>query len=480
MRILTYFLLFYSLTSLAKPSIFVNKSQQNLEQSILIKRVSDRKTLFETNPDKALTPASLAKLFCAASFLKNFGKMKNLKTVFYHSGKKSKGSVKGDLIIKGGGDPKLVTEDLWKIVHDMKHLGYKEFSGDLVLDNSLFSREKLNKNRIKKYSQNSYDAPVSALGVNFNTYNIVVSPGKRAGSKAHVSLYPYPIRGTEVKNYVKTVSSKKRNYISIRRELRKGKEVIIARGRIYKDSPLRKFYRSSYDPVRFSGETIRSFLKAQNIIVKGKVKEGNLSSYKSSTKILSYKSKPIGELTKDFLLYSNNYMTDMLVSTLGAHHKNKETKENLYNNGLNIIKNILPNKALTKKSSFIFTSGSGLKTENKISSHHVVDLLIMMSKNFEVFPEFLNALPKAGMNGSLKKRFKKARMKPLLGKVRAKTGTLTQPVSVSSLAGYMYHKKHGLLAFSIIQNGFFGKKQPNILVMRQAQELGLIKILKKL
>ena len=43
----------------------------------------------------------------------------------------------------------------------------------------------------------------------------------------------------------------------------------------------------------------------------------------------------------------------------------------------------------------------------------------------------------------------------------------------------MYHPKHGMIAFSIIQNGRLGRKQPNILVMRQAQEYGLAKILKK-
>ena len=361
----------------------------------------------------------------------------------------------------------------------MKHLGYKEFSGNIVIDNSLFSQVELNKGRTKKLSQHTYDAPISAFGVNFNTYNIVVAPGKRAGLKAHVSLYPYPLEGTIIRNYVKTVTSKKKNYIGLRRRISKGREIIEAHGRIHVNSRLRKFYRSSYDPIKFSGETLRSFLKAQNIIVKGKVRTGKLANYKKAKKILSYRSETMANLTKDFLLYSNNYMTDMLVSTLGAHSQKKSQEKNFYEAGLRVIRNILP-KNLYNKKSFTLTSGSGLETDNKISSHHVVELLLMISKNFEMFPEFLNALPKSGINGTLKKRFKQSRMKSLLGKVRAKTGTLTQPVSVSSLAGYLQHKTHGIIAFSIIQNGISGKKQPNILVMRQAQEIGLVNILKKI
>ena len=82
----------------------------------MIRRVSDRKILFEHNAHKALTPASLAKLFAAAGFLKSFGKKNNLKTIIHYSGIRTKGLVKGDLIIKGGGDPRLVNEDLWNIV----------------------------------------------------------------------------------------------------------------------------------------------------------------------------------------------------------------------------------------------------------------------------------------------------------------------------------------------------------------------------
>ena len=119
-------------------------------------------------------------------------------------------------------------------------------------------------------------------------------------------------------------------------------------------------------------------------------------------------------------------MTDMLVSTLGAYNSKKDKKlehNNFYQAGLQSITGLLPQKTL-QMSPFVFTSGSGLEPENKMSSHQVVELLIMMSKNFDVFPEFLNALPKSGVNGSLKKRFKEARLKSVLGKIRAKTGTL--------------------------------------------------------
>ena len=103
-----------------------------------------------------------------------------------------------------------------------------------------------------------------------------------------------------------------------------------------------------------------------------------------------------------------------------------------------------------------------------------------MNDELEYFPEFMTSLPTSGVDGTLKKRFKSPLTKHLKGKVRAKTGTLTQPISVSSLAGYINHKDHGLLAFAIIQNGKRSKNQPNILDLRFSQERALVKILSSL
>ena len=120
------------------------------------------------------------------------------------------------------------------------------------------------------------------------------------------------------------------------------------------------------------------------------------------------------------------------------------------------------------KSKFTIENGSGLSLKNRLSADQLCNLLVYMQNHFEVFPEFLASLPSAGIDGTLKDRFKN--YSQLKGKVRAKTGTLTQPQSVSSLAGYLHHKTHGWVAFAIIENGQVGQKQPSIASMRNIQE----------
>ena len=59
---------------------------------------------------------------------------------------------------------------------------------------------------------------------------------------------------------------------------------------------------------------------------------------------------------------------------------------------------------------------------------------------------FLSALPISGVNGTMKERLYGNR---LLGKVRAKTGTMQ---GVSSLTGFLMTRRHEVISFAIIVN----------------------------
>lgn len=128
-------------------------------------------------------------------------------------------------------------------------------------------------------------------------------------------------------------------------------------------------------------------------------------------------------------LRSNNYYADTLLRRVGG---SATAKQILANMGVN-------------PSSFHFADGSGLSRNNIATPRAIVATLRAMyyDNNRDVF---LASLPTAGVSGTLTNRM---RQTPVQGIVRAKTGTLR---GVRALSGYLDHKDHGTLVFSIMAN----------------------------
>ena len=74
--------------------------------------------------------------------------------------------------------------------------------------------------------------------------------------------------------------------------------------------------------------------------------------------------------------------------------------------------------------------GSGLSRRSRIRPRDLMRVLEGIHRDFAARPDLMAALPLAGVDGTLRRRFKRSRAR---GLVRAKTGTLSR---VSCLSGY--------------------------------------------
>lgn len=448
---------------------------KGVDHSVAVVRVNDGSTLFEYHADEALTPASVTKLVIGVVALQKLSPVFTFSTDFYLTSGIHKGTVKGDMIVKGGGDPIFVSESMWQVASDLKRLGLKEISGNLVIDNSLFNgkaRDTADRISAEKASSHAYDAPVTAFGTSFNTIPIAIAPGESLGMKARVDFDPYPIHGIEIINQVTTSARGSRDEIFISRlSDDKGGSKIMARGKIALGSPIKKFYRSASNPVQASGEMLRSFLLAFGITVNGSVVEGKVPP--KAQLALSKESKDLFSIVRDLNLYSNNYIADVLLKRLGAEFKGDGSLVS----GIQVIEDFLK-KEVAIPGELRLVNASGLNPENKISAKQFVHILQYTAKNFRIFPEFIASLPIAGKSGTLKDRFDRIPGSALNGILRAKTGTLTEPVSTSTLVGYMDHPSMGLLAFAILQNGKQNQKQSAIADLHKSQERFLAACLK--
>ncbi len=450
----------------------------NLDQSVLVTRLSDGKTLYEKDADQLVAPASVTKIITTAAVLARFTPVRTFRTPFLYTGQRKNDKILGDLVVVGDGDPFIVSEKLWQLAADLKNLGIREFTGDLVIDNSLFDNESRDESRKSgtKSSHNAYDAPISAFGVNFNTFAVAIAPGDRPGRPAIVSLDPYPLRGVVLDNNVKTTKAQAGKALEVKRigDGRK-EERLAASGTIGADMPMQKIYRSVGNHLQASGEYLKAFLKSEGVIVRGLVKAG--TKPEGATLLVELESYEMRRIVSGLNTFSNNFIADTLVKRLGAAFPKSGDPDapgsGSFANGMHVISDFLK-KDVGIKTDFVLENGSGLATENRLSARQVTEVLAYMERHMELFPEFLASLPATGWDGTLKKRFGKGDAVDLKGLIRAKTGTLTEPISVSGLAGYFRHPKHGICAFTILENGQKGSLQPAIADLRDKQDQVLV------
>src|SRR4051812_49107224 len=93
---------------------------------VFVQAVDSRKAWMRSNQDLPFNPASVMKLVTTNAALDLLGPVFTWKTEAYIDGSLNGDVLSGDLIIKGGGDPKLVTENFWQFLRQIRARGIRE------------------------------------------------------------------------------------------------------------------------------------------------------------------------------------------------------------------------------------------------------------------------------------------------------------------------------------------------------------------
>src|SRR5262249_50306292 len=100
------------------------------------------------------------------------------------------GTVTGNLYLRGTGDPSFDTPALTELVGDLRRMGVKRVTGNLVLDDTFFDAATSPPAYDQKQEDAAFRAPVSAASLNFNAVTVWVQPGRAAGAPARVVVLP--------------------------------------------------------------------------------------------------------------------------------------------------------------------------------------------------------------------------------------------------------------------------------------------------
>lgn len=414
--------------------------------SIRVVSVPDGKEIFSYNSDEALLPASIQKVVTTAAALHYLGPEFRFTTDVRHTGKIEQGKIKGNLILKGGGDPTLNTERLWEIARKLRQSGITEITGNLIADVSYFDQYDRAPAWKVKRSQRAYDAKLSALSLNFNSVAVHVQPGDEVGDDLNVWLQPNPAY-MQLMNLGKTTKNTRKNHK--RKGIWAQRKSVLAnqhlpievKGHLPVNASEQVFFLNVNNPAHYAIATFHGFLQQQGIRVRDKV---HISHDKvASAMLYRYKSAPLSIILKELNTYSSNFMAEQVLKTLAAE---KTKQAGSHENALSLVRQFLQQQDISLQNIHL-TDGSGLSRKNRFTARAMTDLLVKTYPRFDIGPDFLSSLRVMGASGAHSRRLKKS---PAKGRVRGKTGTLHQ---VSTLAGYIPDRSgKNLYAFAFFLN----------------------------
>ena len=390
--------------------------------------------LFQINGDRSFVPASTAKVISSACVLREMGLASSIKTEFGYTGDLEGGVIKGDLVIRGGGDPSYVIEDLKQDIEILqKVFGIREIRGQLVFDLSFLGVDKLTLNDdFAGDDGRSFAVELTALPFNHHSFSVWVWP---EGARARVQHYPPEALNPKISNQVKVVSGSGQ---AVSVQYNRETQTLEVSGTIGRDAPARIIYRAVPD-------IYQSFVKVfQRVWAEGGGKWSS-AQYKLMEKPATYKrlwvheSRPVSRIFLDINKLSTNFGAELL--SLVAAEK-KFGRPATLSKAQQLIKECLKDWEVPS-AKVELENASGLSRKSKVTPSAFTEILSKL-RSEEFFPELLSSLSVLGQDGTTR-----SRLSEYSGRARLKTGSIK---GVRSIAGFLDPQSSRPLAFALIFN----------------------------
>jgi len=413
------------------------------------------RTLFERNADKLMVPASGAKLLTAALALDRLGPDYRIKTSFFAAAKPdAQGVIHGDLLVFGRGDPSFSArfnggdykKALQPALDALLAAGVGKIDGGIIGDESWFRGPPFGTDWAWDDLQEFYGAPASALTYQDNVVDLLFKPGRAAGDPCDIVTMPETGILT-FRNRTRTAPSNAPASIRLYRPV--GESLVYAWGGVPLGSAGVSGSVSVPKPALWFVTMLKDGLAQNGVSVSGGVGEEDGLSREVSpivwsnwVEIASVQSRPLAEIVQQTLKASENLYAQLLLLQVGARAgaANLDTGQA----GLAEMETFLASAGISRDMARL-EEGSGLSRDCLVTPGAITRLLTFMNSHRDR-AAFVNALPVAGVDGTLGNRFKGT---AAAGNLRAKTGSLA---GVHTLSGYVTTAGKEKLAFSIMLN----------------------------
>lgn len=419
-------------------SILQTRCLNQEHTSVSIVALPSGQAVYSRHTETPLLPASVTKLVTTAAALHYLGPEYHFKTDILYTGERDGETIVGDLVIKGGGDPKLTSEQLWYIASQIKGHGIRTITGDLIIDTGFFDDNLRAPAWGNQNTATAYDANLCALSVNFNVVAVHILPGKAVNDPVIVWLEP-ETDYFELVNNGKTIKRGGNSVSASRSSSANGIKVKVS-GSMPLGSAEKTIFLNIPDPIAYAATTFRDFLQRMGISIHGNTVVRPTPF--DVTLLYRHYSAPIATILKELNTYSNNFMAEQILKTMAAEVTQLPGS---HQEGQRLVRAFLKDIGINVQEVNL-VDGSGLSRNNHITTAAMTNLLTTTYNRFDIGPDFIAALKVMGAEDGFSKRFSDS---PARSLVRAKTGTLS---GVSNLAGYVESEAGQLFAYAIFLN----------------------------
>jgi serine-type D-Ala-D-Ala carboxypeptidase/endopeptidase (penicillin-binding protein 4) len=147
------------------------------QQSIWLQ--TDSNLLIDKNGTIPVSAASLTKTATSLAAITTWGLDKKFETIVSANGMISQGTLEGDLIVRGGGDPLFVWEDAIALAQSLNQLGINRVNGNLLIVDKFHMNYKADPQKageLLKQAFTGINLPPALLKTEFKNVNIVKLP----------------------------------------------------------------------------------------------------------------------------------------------------------------------------------------------------------------------------------------------------------------------------------------------------------------
>ena len=413
---------------------------------VSVRDVATNKLVYERNGTLSFTPASNLKLITTAAALDLLGADYRFITRVYYSDTISNHSLKGDLVINGGGDPTLGSDKMngslsyqllmRNIVSELKLKGITQIEGRIVIDPTHFEYNPIPMDYTWADIGNYYGAGSFGLNLNENQTVITLKPSSKVGGITSLqSILPWDSSWSFI-NHIKTGVSNSGDksiiYSSPYNPLFFG-EGTIPMGTAY------AVKASISDPSTLFANLLIAEMNKQGVVFKGTIKIVQSDDIKMNTSkmniVYEHKSPTIKEICTYANLVSNNLYAECLLKEISFKMNGVGSAQN----GINHIKKYLSSKNVDTIG-MVLRDGSGMSPFNSISPNQFTQFLVSKSLN----TIYVTSIPIAGLQGTVAHICKGSE-----GKIRVKSGTMN---GTTCYSGYVQTNSGNRYAVSFMVN----------------------------